>query len=115
MKKSKTIGIYKLTSPSGKSYIGQSKNIERRFYEYKGLYCKTQTKLYRAIKKYGWDFFEKEIMISFDNSIENIQTCLNTSEIYFISKFNTVNNGYNLMGGGGVCSHSEETKLKISI
>ena len=114
MKNNKTIGIYKLTSPSGKSYIGQSKNIERRFYEYRKLHCKTQTKLYHALRKYGWDSFKKEIIIKFDNSIKNIQLYLNTFEIYFINKFNTVNNGYNLMGGGGVNSHSEETKLKIS-
>ena len=28
------IGIYKITSPSGKVYIGQSINIEERWYKY---------------------------------------------------------------------------------
>ena len=37
------IGIYKITSPSNKIYIGQSINIERRFKEYKTLKnCKFQ-------------------------------------------------------------------------
>lgn len=31
------IGIYKITNPKGKSYIGQSINIYRRFKEYKNL------------------------------------------------------------------------------
>jgi hypothetical protein len=31
------VGIYKITSPSGKVYIGQSINIERRIKEYKNL------------------------------------------------------------------------------
>jgi len=29
-----TIGIYKITSPTGKIYVGQSCNIERRFNTY---------------------------------------------------------------------------------
>lgn len=34
------IGIYKITSPTGKIYIGQSKNIPDRIKRYKGLRCK---------------------------------------------------------------------------
>lgn len=113
MKKQKTIGIYKLTSPSGKIYIGQSKNIERRFYYYKISHCKSQVKLYNALEKYGWDSFKKEILITFENSLKDLQLHLNLSEIHFINKFDCVNNGYNLMNGIGKCSHSEETKLKI--
>lgn len=113
MKKQKTIGIYKLTSPSGKIYIGQSKNIERRFYYYKILHCKSQIKLYNALVKYGWDSFKKEIIMTFEISLKDLQSHLNLSEIYFINKFDSVNSGYNLMNGIGKCSHSEETKLKI--
>lgn len=47
------IGIYKITSPSNKIYIGQAKNINRRFYEYSILHCKNQIRLYRSLKKYG--------------------------------------------------------------
>jgi len=46
-------GIYKITSPTGKIYIGQSIDIEKRFKYYKKLYCKQQTKLYFSLKKYG--------------------------------------------------------------
>ena len=31
------VGIYKITSPSGRVYVGQSTNIEKRFAEYRGL------------------------------------------------------------------------------
>lgn len=49
-----SIGIYKITSPSGKIYIGQSINIERRWIKsYKNLQCKSQTRLYNSLKKYG--------------------------------------------------------------
>ena len=48
------IGIYKIVSPSEKIYIGQSINIEKRWEKnYKTLKCKTQTKLYNSLKKYG--------------------------------------------------------------
>lgn len=47
------IGVYKIVSPSGKIYIGSSKNIEKRFASYKKMFCKSQTKLYRSFKKYG--------------------------------------------------------------
>ena len=48
------VGIYKITSPSGRVYIGQSVNIEKRFLSYsKLLRCKTQIKLFRSFLKYG--------------------------------------------------------------
>lgn len=31
------IGIYKITNPNGKVYIGQSIDLERRLYYYKNL------------------------------------------------------------------------------
>ena len=45
------IGIYKITSPSNKIYIGKSNNINRRFKEYIKLRCKQQPKLYNSFKK----------------------------------------------------------------
>jgi group I intron endonuclease len=49
------VGIYKITNPKGKIYIGQSVDIEKRKYYYQALHCKKQTMLYNSIKKYGWD------------------------------------------------------------
>lgn len=49
-----TTGIYKITSPSGKVYIGQSVDIQQRFYYYKkGKNYKIQTRLRHSIEKYG--------------------------------------------------------------
>jgi len=56
------IGIYKITSPTGKIYIGQSTNIKKRWGFYIGLHCKGQTKLYNSLKKYGWEGHKKEIL-----------------------------------------------------
>jgi group I intron endonuclease len=59
----KTIGIYKIISPSGKIYIGQSVNISHRFYSYLHLIsCKNQVKLYNSFLKYGVDNHTFEII-----------------------------------------------------
>mgnify|MGYP003651066122 CR=1 FL=1 len=50
------IGIYKITSPSGKIYIGQSSNIEKRLKNYK--YADGNSigpKIKHSIEKYGWE------------------------------------------------------------
>lgn len=48
------IGIYKITSPSGKVYIGQSTNIKQRWEDYnKMIRCKRQTRLYNSLQKHG--------------------------------------------------------------
>lgn len=50
----KTCGIYKVTSPSGKVYIGQSTHIESRLADYKRLTgCKKQARLYNSLKAHG--------------------------------------------------------------
>ena len=49
------IGIYKITSPSGKVYIGQSVDIDRRMNQYARMHnCKHQVKLLRSLTKYGF-------------------------------------------------------------
>ena len=53
------IGIYKIVSPSGKVYIGQSTNIERRWKEYKTGLGRGQIKL----KKYrDWETDRKSVV-----------------------------------------------------
>jgi len=57
------IGIYKITSPKLRVYIGQSINIEKRFNQYKNTQnCNLQTKLYRSFLKYGVDSHVFEII-----------------------------------------------------
>lgn len=54
MKKEIKVGIYKITSPTGKIYIGKSKDIEKRWEkDYKKLQCIRQPKLYRSFIKHG--------------------------------------------------------------
>ena len=84
------IGIYKITSPKGRVYIGQSNNIKRRFKEYSKLQnCKGQTKLYNSLLKYGVD----------NHSFEIIEECeevlLNERERYYQDLFNVLEFGLN--------------------
>jgi group I intron endonuclease len=104
-------GIYKITSPSGRVYIGQSINIERRFRYYKGVACKEQIKIYNSLLKYGVDAHIFEILELCD--IEE----LNNRERHYQDLYDSVANGLNLLyvksehfNGG----HSEESKKKIS-
>ena len=54
--------IYKLTSPNGKIYIGQTNNLDGRLAEHKSNSKWRKTKLYNSIRKYGWDNFTKEVI-----------------------------------------------------
>ncbi len=56
------IGIYKITSPTNKIYIGQSIDIDDRFRKYKNLNCNRQTIIYNSLKKYGWKQHTFEII-----------------------------------------------------
>lgn len=106
------IGIYKITNPKGKIYIGSSVNIERRFKEYRTLKkSKGQLLLHRSFNKYG---IENHI---FSIETECILEDLYKLENYYSSLYDTLNNNLNLsipkldqVYGG----HSEETKRKIS-
>jgi group I intron endonuclease len=86
------IGIYKITNRiNGKSYVGQSINMEKRFKEH--LY-KQDAYIDRAIHKYGKDNFNFEILEQCS------QEDLNEKERYYINKLNTKQKGYNIADGG---------------
>lgn len=95
-------GIYKIENKiNGQVYIGLSKDIEQRWYQHYQRYNKEGDKeydkaLYRAMRKYGFDNFDFTI----------IQECpeekLVDEEIYWISYYDSYENGYNETPGGDV-------------
>lgn len=103
--------IYKHTSPSGKVYIGITKQtINQRWRNGKGY--KDSSYFYKAIIKYGFDAFEHQIIQTTD-TLEKAQIL----EKMWISFYKKKNGVYNLTEGGeGNAGYvmSEETKLKIS-
>jgi group I intron endonuclease len=106
--------IYLITSPSGKQYIGQSKvSIEQKikFYLILEKNKKSNRLIANAIQKYGWAQMKFEILESNDNWS---QEQLNSREIFWIEKYNTLLEGYNMTSGGeGVdseCARSNAIK-----
>lgn len=93
------IGIYKITNKiNNKTYIGQSINIENRWQQHKinAFNFNTHTynyPLYRAIRKYGLDNFEFQVLEECNKEI------LTQEEQYYIDYYNSLNPncGYNLV------------------
>ena len=84
------IGIYKITNKNtGKSYIGQSNDIERRFKEHQIARKKSRIPVDIAIQKYGKDLFTYEIVE------ECLIDQLNEREKHWTEFYDTFNNGYN--------------------
>lgn len=94
------IGIYKIENKvNNKCYIGQSKDIHKRWADHLvAIHNQNQPTyeypLYRALRKYGVDNFNFEI----------IEECsiseLNAREEYWISYYNSWKDGYNQNPGG---------------
>lgn len=107
-----SIGIYKITNLiNNKVYIGQSVNIEKRWYDEKRRAFIEHEQEYdyprsRAFRKYGLENFKFEIL-------EHCQIHeLNEKEIYYIKFYNSlIPNGYNVSPGG---SNSSGIKLDIA-
>lgn len=92
-------GIYKITNQiNGKIYIGKSTRIERRWSEHKSDVndINKQNHLYRAMRKYGKESFNFEIieLCPEDNNI------LSEREKYWINYYNSYEEGYNETRGG---------------
>lgn len=96
------IGIYKITNKiNGKCYVGQSNDIQRRINEHIWAGDKTRVLVDKAIKKYGKEAFDYEILeiCSLDQ--------LNEKETYWIEKCEAIEKGYNLSKGGAQQSIGE--------
>lgn len=104
--------IYKLTNKiNNKVYIGQTvRTLEERIAEHKR---KRLSLISKAIKKYGIENFEIEIIDSADT-----MELLNEKEVDWINKFKcVVPYGYNQCEGGGNTKgfhHRDDSKKKMS-
>lgn len=112
MSQNKICGVYKITHiGSGKSYIGISKNIHRRWVQHKS-WVNTKNRrsaIYAAMQKYGIDAFSWQVIEQCDaDSLED-------RERHWIVVFDTFNNGYNLTAGGEYNKEfSAETRKRMS-
>lgn len=89
--------IYKHTSPNGKIYIGQT--CQKPEYRWQnGKQYKDRHKFYTDILAFGWDNFQHEILETVETYKEAIQR-----ESYYITQFNSANDGYNTSGRSVIC------------
>ena len=111
------VGIYKITNPEGKAYIGLSKEIEKRWKSHKNLQFQGNELLRESLIKYGGDSHSFEVIEEIDiSSLKRAKanSLLRKCERYWIKELDTFNNGLNSNGGGSGCnSHTAESKRLI--
>jgi hypothetical protein len=107
--------IYKYTSLSGKSYIGQTRQGLKKRADWSGKGYNQSTYFYNAIRKYGFKNFSTETLHAIDEeSLDILLIRLNELECLEIQANNTIYpNGYNIQTGGNVGAVSLETREKI--
>ena len=92
--------IYKITNDiNSKLYIGQTtKTLEERIKSHRNSFVSGKdTHLYRAMRKYGWEKFHFHTIAEV-----NDQETLNELEAFYIAKYDTIRNGYNMARGGNI-------------
>lgn len=101
--------VYKHTGPTGRIYIGITKqNPRARWQNGKGYIA--NARFMNAINKYGWDSFEHEIVVSGLSKCEAEEI-----EIELIAFYDSANPefGYNIALGGSANEFTNDTKQKI--
>ena len=105
------MGIYKFQNKINKKiYIGQSISLETRYKSHYNNYKNPNledynTKFYNALRYYGFENFSYEILESADYFTKEE---LNEKEIYWISYFNSYEDGYNSNRGGFKVTENSE-------
>lgn len=109
----KIVGIYKITSPSGKVYIGQSANVLKRLSYYKNHGCSRQPKLYASLSKYGFSNHTFQIIHEFPFDVDI--SIVHVYEILYIEQYRSC--GVQLLnltdGGEGSFNPSESSREKM--
>lgn len=91
--------IYKATNTvNGRAYIGQTKSTlrSRQYWHRRDAFTyRSDTDFHKAIREYGWDAFEWEILDSASNEED-----LDGKEEAWIRRYDTFRNGYNMTHDG---------------
>lgn len=100
------IGIYVVTnSINGKQYVGQSRNVRRRFWDHRCVSHETSPKLKEELIKFGKECFTYKLLE------ECQEDELDVKEVYWIKKLNPQYNTYN--GGKKGFKVSEDVKQRL--
>jgi group I intron endonuclease len=108
------VGIYKIASPTGKVYIGQSWDLNARRKAYSKAACKGQHLILNSLLKYGWENHKWEILLYLTDN--TTQKWMDYWEISFISFYKDCGlELLNIKPGGFGGKLTEEIKIKISL
>lgn len=110
----KITGIYKIESPSGAIYIGQSVNILKRWHDYsKVVNTHRQTRLFNSLNKYSPETHTFSVVYQFPKDVSPMVLC--AYEQFYIDQYKEAgHNMMNIRDAGSRGSHSEETKKLMS-
>ena len=108
--------IYKITSPSGRVYIGLTSNLASRKSNYRNKDCGGQILLSESLRKYGWEAHKFEVVFQGECTLD----CLRRLEKLYIKMYKSnksrypEQNGLNLTDGGEGYSGPKSDKWKES-
>lgn len=106
-------GIYKITSPDNKVYIGQSRNTHKRRIAYKNNFCKDHRLLHASICEFGFENHKFQIVYELPKDVS--QDVLNQYESLFIDAYKCgAVELLNIREGGTNGKLSEETRKRMS-
>lgn len=113
--------IYKYTSPNNKCYIGQTiqgdlRKQQHRYNAFEENYIGYNLPFYCAIRKYGFDSFNYEVLNTIIETDQDILSKrLNELEIYYIGIYDSFLNGYNAsIGGQGLSGKNHPSNKKVA-
>ena len=106
------VGIYKITNPKGKVYIGLSKDIKNRWESYRNRSGMSKnSSIKSSLDEYGYDNHKFEVV----EEVNGDGKKLRERERYWIAQTNSLIEGLNdNRGGCGISSHTPSSKRKIS-
>lgn len=103
------IGIYTITSPTNKVYVGQSWYLGKRKNVYKNIACFRQNRIYNSLKRYGWEAHKFEIVIELRE--DTTQEWLDYWETFFWNYYKEQGHKMlNIVKPGSHGKYSEEVK-----
>ena len=106
----RTYYIYKATNKiNGKSYIGQTSQFRQRVWQHMRCYEKEDCLFHRALKEFGKDNFEWEVLATCNTREESLRL-----ERHYIEVFDTYHNGYN-ENRGGVGGHNARAVVCLTL
>lgn len=106
----RTYYIYKATNKiNGKSYIGQTTNYKNRIWQHRRCYEKEDCKFHDAIKEFGFDNFEWEVIETCERKEE-----ADNLERKYIELFDSYRNGYN-ENKGSVGGHNAKSIVCLNL